>query len=176
MAAYVLFHDARPRWRTPGLASLCIVGLASALAASLMQAPETRPPSPAIERRPEIRIAANQYAQFWVSGTINGAVPARFLIDTGASDTMITKSLARQLGLQSLKYTSLHDTANGITKDAPTHLESLEISGMTVRDFPADVSGGKTDMCMLGMTWLKRFDVTVSDGVMVLTLKAGQSP
>ena len=47
---------------------------------------------------------------------------------------------------------------------------------MTVRDFPADVSGGKANMCMLGMTWLKRFDVTVSDGVMVLTLKAGQSP
>ena len=175
MAAHILFLDVRPRWRMPGFASLCILGLASAAVAVLAQPMPVAPP-PAIERRSEIRIPANEHAQFWVSGTINGAVPARFLIDTGASDTMIPKSVARQLGLQGLKYTSLHATANGITNDAPTHLRSLEVAGITVSDFPADVSGGKTDLCLLGMTWLKRFEVTVSNGVMVLTLKAGQSP
>jgi clan AA aspartic protease (TIGR02281 family) len=174
----VLFHDARPRWRMPGLASLCVVGLASVAVATLTQPmPVTRPPAPAIERHPEFRLSADEYGQFWVSGTVNGvngAVSARFLIDTGASDTMITTHLAQQLGLRGLKFTAPHSTANGITHDARTHLKSLEVAGITVSDFPADVSGGKTDLCLLGMTWLKRFDVRVSDGVMVLTLKAEQ--
>jgi aspartyl protease family protein len=177
VAVHVLFHDARPRWRMPGFASLCIIGL-FAVAANLTQpVPVTRPPSPAIERRSEIRILADRHAQFWISGTVNGGVRARFLIDTGASDTMITKSLAQQLGLlRGLEFTALHWTANGITHDAPTHLKSLEVAGITASDFSVDVSGGKTDMCLLGMTWLKRFDITVSDGVMVLTPKAGSSP
>jgi clan AA aspartic protease (TIGR02281 family) len=171
MAAYVLFHDARPRWRMPGLTTLGIVGLSAVAAALTQPMPVTRPPAAS-----EIRIAADEHAQFWISGTVNGNVPARFLIDTGASDTMITKNLSRQLGLKDLKYTSLHETANGITHDAPTHLKSLEIAGITVSDFPADVSGGKNDLCLLGMTWLKRFDIRVSDGVMVLRPKAGERP
>jgi clan AA aspartic protease (TIGR02281 family) len=169
--AHVLFHDARPRWRVPGFASLCIAGL-SAVAAALTQPTQvTRPPLPAIERRPEIRITADDWGQFWLSGTVNGDVPARFLIDTGASDVMIPKRLAQQLGLHGLKFTAAHSTANGVTHDAPTHLKSLEIAGITMNEFPADVAGGKDDLCLLGMTWVKHFDVTVSNGVMVLTTK-----
>jgi aspartyl protease family protein len=159
----------------PGFTTLCI-GLSAVAAAALTQPTQvTRPPAPATERRTEIRIPADEYSQFWISGTVDGSVPVRFLIDTGASDVMIPKSLAQQLGmLRGLKFTAPHSTANGVTNDAPARLKSLEIAGLAMRDVEIDVSGGKLELALLGMTWLKRFDVTVSDGVMVLTPKAGQ--
>ena len=160
----------------PGFASLCIVGLAAVGAGGLTQpAPVAHPPLPAIERRSEIRIPADHNAQFWVSATVNGNVPVRFLIDTGASDVMIPKALARQLGmLRGLKFTAPHSTANGLTNDAPARLKSLEVAGIAMRDFEIDVSGGKLELSLLGMTFLKSFDITILDGVMVLTPKAGK--
>jgi clan AA aspartic protease (TIGR02281 family) len=191
-SANILYQDTRPGWRIPGFTALLVVGLATAfvvdgdlrrLAVEGMHPVAARPvPSPVamkpaesppvVKPRGEIRITANEHSQFWISGSVNG-IPVRWLIDTGSSDVAVPKRLARQLGLRGLKYTALHSTANGPTYDAPTHLKKLEMAGITASDFPADVSGGKLDICLLGTTWLSRFDYSVSNGVMVLIPKEG---
>lgn len=158
MASNVLFRDHRPRWHAPTLAVSLVLG-ASVVAADTANTPNPR----------AIRITANIYDQFWIVGTANGNVAVRFIVDTGGADSFITKPVAKQLGLKNLKYTDRHITANGETMDAPTHLNTLEVGGVSITDFPAEVGGGKNETNILGMPWIKHFDVSISKGVMILT-------
>jgi clan AA aspartic protease (TIGR02281 family) len=160
MASNVLYRDRRPRWHAPTLAIFLFLG-ASVVAAETATRPNPR----------AIRINANIYDQFWIYGTANGNVAVRAIIDTGAADNFITKPIAKQLGLKNLKYTDRHLTANGETMDAPTHLNTFEAAGVTMPNFSVEVAGGKNETNMLGMPWLKNFDVSISKGVMILTPK-----
>ena len=94
---------------------------------------------------------------FFVYGDANGT-RIRFLVDTGASDIVLSPSDARRLGIDvgSLHFVRGYETANGIGAGAPYVLKSLSVG--PVRFHNLTISINQTDMhaSLLGMAFLKR--------------------
>jgi aspartyl protease family protein len=95
--------------------------------------------------------------QFHIEGTVGG-VPVRFILDTGASDVMLTPSDARRLGFDpaALAYTRSYLTANGTVMGAPVVLSTLDIGPIHMNDVAASVLEKPGDMSLLGMSFLRR--------------------
>lgn len=100
--------------------------------------------------------AANGH--FYARAEVNGA-PVRFLVDTGASNVVLTRADAARAGLEPdrLSYTIPASTANGTVMGAPVRLERLQLGGVAHRDVPALVNGGEMRTSLLGMSYLSRF-------------------
>lgn len=98
-------------------------------------------------------------------------VPVEFVVDTGASDIVLTRSDAARIGLDPdrLAFVGRAGTANGEVRTARARLETLSLGGITDRDVPVVVSAGEMDGSLLGMRYLHRFSrLEISDGTMVL--------
>lgn len=101
---------------------------------------------------------------------INGA-PVRFIVDTGASDVVLSEQDARRVGLDpdSLAYTGIARTANGTVPTARVWLDEVRLGDMTDSGVPALVNGGEMSGSLLGMGYLNRFEeVRFGGGTMTL--------
>ncbi|WP_102109270.1 retropepsin-like aspartic protease family protein [Oceaniglobus roseus] len=89
---------------------------------------------------------------------ING-VPVDFVVDTGASDMVLSARDARRVGiaLDRLAYLGQARTANGVVPIAQVRLDSVTLGGMADRNVLASVNGGEMDGSLLGMSYLQRF-------------------
>lgn len=107
---------------------------------------------------------------YYVDLVINGrTVP--FVVDTGATSVVITKSDAERIGLESdnLVFFTQAMTANGPVDTAPVTLETVTLGPFQDQAVPAYVNGGEMDRSLLGMTYLDRFDsIQIANGKMVL--------
>ncbi|SEW06926.1 aspartyl protease family protein [Cognatiyoonia koreensis] len=102
---------------------------------------------------------------------VNG-VPIDFLVDTGASQVVLTQDDARRVGLEpeSLNYSGQASTANGIVRTAPVTLQSVALEGIIDRNLPAVVNDGQMDGSLLGMSYLESFrSIEIRDNALVLT-------
>lgn len=90
-----------------------------------------------------------------------GAVPmpVRFILDTGATDMVLTREDAARLGLRpsDLAFTGTARTANGTTSTAAVRLDRVVLGEATRRNVRALVNGGDLHVSLLGMTFLSRF-------------------
>jgi aspartyl protease family protein len=95
--------------------------------------------------------------QFHVKAMVGG-IPVYFLVDTGASDVLVSQADARRLGIDpgSLSYSQLYRTASGTARGAPVTLPEIDIGTIRVTDVNASVSEGDTDGSLLGMSFLSR--------------------
>lgn len=95
---------------------------------------------------------------FHVEAEVNGA-PESFLIDTGASDIVLTQAAATDAGLEpeTLNYSRTYATANGTVRGAPVVLQSLVVGTAHIGNIPASVNQGQLDESLLGMTFLNQF-------------------
>ena len=102
-------------------------------------------------------LRASADGHFYVEAEING-VPVNFMIDTGASDVVLSRQDAQRIGLntEALSFTRRYSTANGMTRGAPIMLTQLSIASVTLDHFPASVNEGDLDNSLLGMTALNR--------------------
>ncbi len=101
---------------------------------------------------------------------LNG-VPVDFVVDTGASDMVLSTADAQRIGIDpaSLAFTGQAVTANGTVKTARIRIPKVEIGGLTETDVPASVTAGQMDGSLLGMSYLQRFArIEISGGRMVL--------
>jgi aspartyl protease family protein len=82
----------------------------------------------------------------------------RFILDTGASDVMLTPADARRLGFDpaALAYTRCYLTANDAVMGAPVVLTTLDIGPIHMNDVAASVLEKPGDMSLLGMSFLRR--------------------
>jgi aspartyl protease family protein len=87
-----------------------------------------------------------------------GGVPVSFILDTGASDVMLTPTDARRLGFDpaNLAYTRRYETANGEVEGAPVTLPALDIGPIHMTDVAASVSRTDSGSSLLGMSFLSR--------------------
>lgn len=102
---------------------------------------------------------------------INGT-PVRFLVDTGATDMVLTMQDAQRAGLarDDLRFVGRAVTANGMVQTAPVTLETVELGGIVDRNIPAQVSGGDMPGSLLGMRYLSRFaEVTMAGDTLTLS-------
>ncbi len=86
-------------------------------------------------------------------------VPVDFLIDTGASQVVLTRSDALKVGvtLDDLAYTGRARTANGEVRTAPVRLKSVELGPISDSNIRAWVNEGDMDQSLLGMSYLQRW-------------------
>ena len=94
---------------------------------------------------------------FKVDARVDGT-RIQFLIDTGASDVMLSPFDAKRLGfdLTKLKYTKRYNTANGIVNGAPINLSHISIGRINVYNISATVNSADVKVSLLGMQFLSR--------------------
>jgi len=96
---------------------------------------------------------------FLTTAQVNGT-RVRFLIDTGATDIVLTMEDAARAGFDhdALRFTGRALTANGTVRTADVTLDTLEFAGRVDRDVRASVNEGELGVSLLGMAYLDRFD------------------
>ena len=102
---------------------------------------------------------------------INGA-PVRFVVDTGASDLVLTADDARRIGLDptALRYLGRAYTANGEVRTADVRLETVALGDLVDRDVRAVVNEGAMAQSLLGMSYLQHFGrIEIENGELRLT-------
>jgi aspartyl protease family protein len=106
----------------------------------------------AIEESGELRIPVSDDGHFWVDAKVNGR-PARFLVDSGATTTTISRAVADAAKVPLTGQVVAVSTANGM---APTRLataDKLEVGAIVRTDFPINISE-RDDLNVLGMNFL----------------------
>ncbi|MBC8338306.1 MAG: TIGR02281 family clan AA aspartic protease [Rhodospirillales bacterium] len=108
-----------------------------------------------------VTIRADQSGHFVVEADVTeqgSAVPIRFLVDTGASDVVLSPSDARRLGfdVDGLAFTRRYRTANGTVFGAPVRIERITISGLSLDGVRGSVNGAPMGRSLLGMSFLGR--------------------
>ena len=109
---------------------------------------------------------------YYVTMNVNGE-SIRFLIDTGATDLVLTKADAEAAGIDfaSLEFYGRARTANGEVRIAPVKLDRVEIGPWTHRNVQASVNEGELDTSLLGQSFLSRFQkIEISDGRMTFRM------
>ena len=102
---------------------------------------------------------------FHVDADVEGVL-IRFLVDTGASEVVLSQADAQRLGfdLATLDYTQRYNTANGIVWGAPVRLREIRLGDIAVPDVRASVNSGEMDGSLLGMSFLSRLSGFSVDG------------
>ena len=98
--------------------------------------------------------------------------PVRFIVDTGASQVVLSERDARRVGIvpEELTYSGLATTANGTVPTAPVILDNMTLEGITDGPVSAVVNGGAMDESLLGMSYLGLYDrIEISNNQLVLT-------
>lgn len=117
-----------------------------------------------------IEIPRNADGHFYANLNINGT-SIRFVVDTGATDLVLTQEDARRAGLDpdNLPYFGRAMTANGEVRTAPVWLEDVSFSGIDDRDVRASVNEGEMSQSLLGMSYLERFEqITIAGNRLIL--------
>jgi aspartyl protease family protein len=98
-------------------------------------------------------------------------VPIRFLVDTGASDVVISPADARRLGFDpgALNFSKVYQTANGAVYGAPVRLGAMTIGPIRMEEVRASINGTNMPRSLLGMSFLKRLSgYEVTSGSLIL--------
>jgi aspartyl protease family protein len=107
---------------------------------------------------------------FHVVGRVNGQ-PVNFLVDTGASDIVLSPADASRLGIDpaTLRFTRPYETANGIGQGAAYTAASLEVGKIRLSNVAMSINQAPMSTSLLGMTFLKRIDsFEIKDGQLIL--------
>jgi clan AA aspartic protease (TIGR02281 family) len=113
-----------------------------------------------------------------VKATVNEKVSANFVVDTGASYTMISRATAKELDIDLEKKlpTIPFQTVNGTIQAPLITLDSIELGGMRIRDLTAavhDISSDPGSVGLLGLNFLNNFrmDIDMKGQILVLEKK-----
>jgi len=118
------------------------------------------------------KIEVNQApdGHYYLTALVNGT-PTRFVVDTGASQIVLTQRAADRAGIDTngLAYIGQASTANGIVATAPIRIDSFDLGPIHDQKLRAVVNRGQMDTSLLGMTYLTRFaKVEFSRGKLIL--------
>jgi aspartyl protease family protein len=121
----------------------------------------------------EVRIVRDNRGSYSTSGTINGQ-PVDFLVDTGASGVAMSAAQARGLGIPyELTGTPIPvGTAGGVASGYRVMLDRVRIGVVELEQVEGVVIEADTrHRVLLGMSFLRRLEMSQKDNVMVLRQK-----
>ncbi|MEJ2418040.1 MAG: TIGR02281 family clan AA aspartic protease [Exilibacterium sp.] len=119
--------------------------------------PNTSPRSQVGTNFKEVILESNRQHHYVVSGYINGH-EVTFLLDTGASDVVISAQLARKLNLKP-GARGFAQTANGTIEVRATKLKSLEVGVIQLENVRASINPAMDgDEVLLGMSALRQVE------------------
>jgi len=119
----------------------------------------------------QVEVPRANDGHYYLTLKINGK-PVEFLIDTGASDMVLTHADAKRAGvaLKDLAYIGRAMTANGEVRTAPIKLDSVTLGPVRDTNVTAWVNQGEMDQSLLGMAYLQRWDrIEITGGALILT-------
>jgi aspartyl protease family protein len=99
-----------------------------------------------------LRIPVADDGHFWVEAKINGHA-LRFMIDSGASITTISRDSAEGAGVPTNGRRTVVNTANGPASAIQADADRLEVGPIERTDFPVDINE-HDDTNLLGMNFL----------------------
>ena len=102
---------------------------------------------------------------------VNGT-PIDFLVDTGATQVVLTQADAARIGLNptELRYLGIANTANGQVRTAAVNLDEVQVGPYSDRNLRATVNGGEMDKSLLGMTYLGLYDsISITNDELILS-------
>lgn len=99
-----------------------------------------------------VRIPISEDGHYWASGSLNGQ-DVRFLVDSGASTTTVSRSVAAAAGLETGMRSEQVETANGIVVMKKSRASSLRIGSIERQDIGVNVSP-HDNINVLGMNFL----------------------
>ena len=102
-------------------------------------------------------VSQDDQGQFVVIGQVDGQT-VRFVVDTGASDIVLSPADARRLGVDvdRLAYPAVNETANGLGRSAPFRARSLVIGDLRLSDVAMSINAKPMTASLLGMAFLRR--------------------
>jgi clan AA aspartic protease (TIGR02281 family) len=118
----------------------------------------------------DLVVDAGPHGHFLLDVMVDGT-PITFLIDTGASDVVLTLADARRLGFDPhrLDYSQRFQTANGEVRGAPVTLREVRVGQFHTYELSASVDEAPLGVSLLGMAFLRRLrGYEVVDGRLVL--------
>ena len=103
----------------------------------------------------QIEFKAQIGGHFVIEAQVDG-FEVRFLVDTGASDVILTPRDARKIGFESknLSFDKIYRTANGIVRGAPIKLGWIKIGPVELNNVRASINGSEMTNSLLGMSFL----------------------
>ena len=107
---------------------------------------------------------------FHLTLTINDR-PIDFLVDTGASDIVLTRKDAARVGFDPnrLDYWGMANTANGTVRLATIRLETVRLGEFIDKNIRASVNKAPMEKSLLGMRYLSKFSaIEISNDRMIL--------
>ena len=107
---------------------------------------------------------------FHLTVTINDR-PIEFLVDTGASDIVLTREDAARVGFDPnrLDYWGMANTANGTVRLATIRLETVRLGEFIDKNIRASVNKAPMEKSLLGMRYLSKFRaIEISNDQMIL--------
>jgi aspartyl protease family protein len=105
----------------------------------------------------ELTLRADGRGHYLVAAKVNGR-PVRFLVDTGASHTVLSLDAAESVGLRvgERDFTEIYSTPGGTVRAAPVVLREVRIGDLVVRDVRASVGKIPMEVSLLGASFLAR--------------------
>lgn len=117
-----------------------------------------------------ITVPRDRDGHYYLTLDINGT-PVKFVVDTGASNVVLTRQDARRVGIEldNLIFSGRAETANGVVRTAPIRVETIALGPIVERRMRIWVNGGEMEGSLLGMGYLDRFSrVEIAAGKLVL--------
>ena len=108
---------------------------------------------------------------YYLTLDVNEAT-VRFVVDTGATDMVLTQADAARAGLDpdNLSYLGRARTANGEVRTAFVRLDEVRLGSVTDRNVDAVVNQGEMAQSLLGMGYLQRWGrLEIAAGELILT-------
>ena len=95
---------------------------------------------------------------YYVTAEVNGAA-IDFLVDTGASDIVLSRADAARIGfdLEKLAFLGSARTANGVVPIAHSRLKGIQLGPYLDQGLSVAINGGEMEKSLLGMSYLGLF-------------------
>ncbi len=119
----------------------------------------------------QINVPRAPNGHYYLTLDINDT-PVRFVVDTGATQMVLTEQDAQRVGLNmdDLIYTGRAMTANGEVRTAPVRLNSVSLGPFEDANMTAWVNQGEMRESLLGMGYLQRWSrIEIADNALILT-------
>lgn len=121
----------------------------------------------------EVTLLRNNHGHYITNGKINGQKVV-FMLDTGATGVAVPQHLVPALSLKRGPEIELH-TANGRAKAYMTTINTVGVGDIELKDISAVINpNDKTDIILLGMSFLKQIEFTQRGDELILRQVSGQ--
>ncbi|KHA52561.1 retropepsin-like aspartic protease family protein [Sulfitobacter geojensis] len=132
---------------------------------------DARTPQFSVAGSDQIVVPRARDGHYYLTAQVNDAA-VRFVVDTGATDMVLTQADAKRAGLdpETLAYLGRANTANGEVRTAFVRLEQVQLGEIVDRDVAAVVNEGQMEQSLLGMGYLQRWGrIEIAGGELILT-------